>query len=106
VYPRSSVYHRIHGWESFEPWLSRLETLNANQLWAIAEAVPPAWYGGDITTIERLMEQLLHRRTNVRDLITAFKNSTRDPFPNWNKPVVVPVPASFPALVSTPKFVM
>jgi hypothetical protein len=52
VYPRSSVYHRIHGWESFEPWLSRLETLNANQLWAIAEAVPPAWYGGDITTIE------------------------------------------------------
>ncbi len=106
VYPRSSVYARIQGWQSFEPWLSRLETLDANQLWAIAEAVPPVWYGGDLTTIERLMEQLLDRRSKVRDLITAFKNSTREPFPHWNKPALVTVPSSFQVLEVTPKFVM
>ncbi len=106
VYPRSSVYARIRGWESFEPWLSRLETLNANQLWAIAEAVPPAWYGGDIATIERLMEQLLHRRAKVRDLITAFKDSTREPFPNWNSAVTMAMPRQFDPGATAAKFVM
>ena len=106
VYPRSSVYGRIHGWDSFEPWLSRLETLNANQLWAIAEAVPPAWYGGDLATIERLMEQLLHRRGKVRDLIAAVRDSTREPFPNWNKRVALAVPSHFDPGPAAGKFVM
>ena len=104
IYPRASVYARIRGWDAFEPWLSRLETLNADQLWAIAEAVPPVWYGGNITTIEHLMEQLLHRRAKVRDLITAFRDSDRNPFPNWNSAVTLAVPTHFePAPV---KFVM
>jgi hypothetical protein len=106
IYPRSSVYSRIHGWESFEPWLSRLETLDAGQLWAIAEAVPPAWYGGNGTTLEVLMEQLLHRRAKVRDLIAAVKDSTRDPFPHWNKRVLVAMPSSFRGSAAPPKFVM
>ena len=106
VYPRSSVYDRIQGWDSFEPWLSRLEAVTANQLWAIAEAVPPDWYGGDLTVLEALMQQLLNRRAKVRDLITAFKNSNREPFPNWNKPLVIPVPSSFQPFAGMPKFVM
>jgi hypothetical protein len=106
VYPRSSVYARIHGWDSFEPWLSRLETLQADQLWAIAEAVPPAWYGGNLNTIERLMEQLLKRRAGVRDQITAFKDSTREPFPNWNKTMTIAVPRHFNPGSTAAKFVM
>ncbi len=104
IYPRASVYARIRGWDSFEPWLSRLETINADQLWAIAEAVPPAWYGGDLTTIELLMEQLLHRRAKVRDLITAFKDSDRNPFPNWNS--AVPIALPHPLEPAPMKFVM
>jgi hypothetical protein len=106
VYPRSSVYARVRSWDAFEPWLSRLETIDAGQLWAIAEAVPPAWYGGNLFTIEQLMEQLLHRRARVRDLITAFRNSDRAPFPNWNHPSVLTVPASFQAPPAHTKFVM
>lgn len=106
VYPRSSVYMPVEGWASFEPWLSRLEGLSAEQLWAIAEAVPPGWYGGDVASIELLMEQLLDRRGRVRELITAFRGCSRDPFPNWNKTRTVSVPASFEPLPGTLKFVM
>jgi hypothetical protein len=32
----------------------------------------------------RLLEQLDRRRRRVRELITAVKNSSRQPFPNWS----------------------
>ena len=55
VYARNSVYSGVTGWQSFEPWLSRVEAMPAEKLWAIAEAVPPEWYGGDLSQIEQLM---------------------------------------------------
>ncbi len=39
---------RVTGWESFEPWLTRLETMPAETVWAAANEVPPEWYGGDL----------------------------------------------------------
>jgi len=106
VYQRNSVYERVTGWESFEPWLSRIETMQAGALWEIAEAVPPEWYGGDTATIERLMEQMLARRSRVRELITAFKDSSREPFPMWAKQGMVVVPRGFAETQVTGKFVM
>jgi len=106
VYPRNHVYTGVTGWESFEPWLSRLEGLPEEAIWNVAEAVPPEWYGGDPTTIERLMTQLLARRGKVRDLIHAFRNSTREPFPMWNTGVSVAVPAVLESLSVRPTFVM
>jgi hypothetical protein len=83
VFARNQVYRGVTGWASFEPWLSRVETMGAEILWGIAETVPPEWYGGDLATIERLMEEMLTRRGRVRELIGAFRDSTRAPFPNW-----------------------
>jgi hypothetical protein len=83
VFPRNQVYASVKGWESFEPWLSRIEGFDAGKLWAIAEEIPPEWYGGDVRTIERLMEELLARRARVRELIESFRRSDREPFPNW-----------------------
>lgn len=83
VYLRNQVYRHVTGWDSFEPWLSRVEAFDAGALWRIAEAVPPEWYGGDLRTIEQLMETMLVRRGRVRELIMAFRNSVREPFPNW-----------------------
>lgn len=85
VYARNVVYRNVRGWESFEPWLSRIEKLAPETVWAIAEIVPPEWYGGDVAAIEALVEQLLKRRSQVRELIDAFRESARDPFPNWGK---------------------
>ena len=64
-------------------WLSRIENLAPETAWAIAEIIPPEWYGGDLSALEILLERLLARRARVRELIVAFRESARRPFPNW-----------------------
>ncbi len=83
VYARNEVYARIGGWESFEPWLSRIETMQQELVWAAASEIPPEWYGSDWCALENLARLLLERRAVVRDLITGFRVSARNPFPNW-----------------------
>jgi hypothetical protein len=83
VYFRNDVYREIAGWESFEPWLARLETMPAETVWAAASEVPPEWYGGDLGEMESLVEKLLARRTLIRELIEGFGRSDRWPFPKW-----------------------
>ena len=73
VYYRNDVYREITGWESFEPWLTRLETMPAETVWAAANEVPPEWYGGDLSEMEALVEKLLARRSRIRELIEAFR---------------------------------
>ena len=105
VYARNRVYAGVAGWKSFEPWLSRMETMEAETLWVIAEIVPPEWYGGDTAVIERLTEQMLSRRGRLRELIGSFRDSNREPFPMWEKKLSVHVPAQF-AEDAVGKFVM
>lgn len=83
VYYRNDVYRQVTGWESFEPWLTRIETLPEETVIAAAEDIPPEWYGGDIGDLEALLEKLLARRNRIRELIEAFRHSDRNPFPNW-----------------------
>jgi hypothetical protein len=84
VYASNAVYRDVGGWESFEPWLTRIEEFEPQEAWAIAETIPPEWYGGDPATIEELVEKLMERRTRVRELILAFRESSRRPFPKWD----------------------
>jgi len=88
VYPRNEAYAEVQGWESFEPWLSRIENADPQMLWEAAENVPPEWYGSSITDLENLIEQLIGRRSRVRELVEAFRLSSRDPFPNWKETAV------------------
>jgi hypothetical protein len=83
VYYRNDVYREVTGWESFEPWLTRLETMAAETVWAAANEVPPEWYGGDLSEMEALVEKLLARRSRIRELVDDFRRSDRLPFPNW-----------------------
>jgi hypothetical protein len=85
VFPHNTVYRGVSGWQSFEPWISRIETMDPTTIWRIAEAIPPEWYGDDLSLIESLVEQLLRRRGRVRELIVQFRESSRQPFPNWNR---------------------
>lgn len=106
VYARNKVYERVTGWQSFEPWLSRVENMDAGVLWQIAEAVPPEWYGGDTAVIEMLMEQMLRRRSRVRELIASFRDSNREPFPMWDAAKKIVVPRQFAEVSGVGKFVM
>jgi hypothetical protein len=83
VYPRNAVYAHVAGWGSFEPWLTRLETLDEGLVWRAAEEIPPEWCGGDLGELEMLVEKLLERRGRIRELIETFGRSDRGPFPKW-----------------------
>ncbi|HWR34733.1 MAG TPA: HipA family kinase [Clostridia bacterium] len=82
VYARNDVYRQVTGWESFQPWLGRIEGIDDRVVWECAEAVPPEWYG-ETDDMMRLIELLLKRRSRVAELILAFRDSSRQPFPNW-----------------------
>ena len=84
VLGRNDVYAGIAGWESFEPWLSRIESFPDDSLRPIVDQIPPEWYDSAQSELKRLLSMLLERRSRVRDLILAFKNSSRNPFPNWS----------------------
>jgi hypothetical protein len=84
VYARNPVYLGVTGWESFEPWLGRIEGMPISAIHAIADLIPQEWYG-DRDDLERLTEELWKRRGSVRELIEAFRLSVRQPFPNWGK---------------------
>jgi hypothetical protein len=83
VYPRNEVYAGVCGWSSFEPWLSRMEKLDASLAWQAAEDIPPEWYGGDMDALEGLVGKLIERRGRIRELIEEFGRSEREPFPKW-----------------------
>jgi hypothetical protein len=83
VFSQNGAYSGVTDWNSFEPWLSRIEQFNPQLLWEIAEAVPPEWYRGDSCELDKLVEKLISRRRRVRELIDQFRQSSRVPFPNW-----------------------
>jgi hypothetical protein len=73
----------VTGWDAFEPALTRAEEMNIDQICRIAAEIPPEWYESDTVGLNRLIEALYSRRSAIRALITAFRHSTRTPFPNW-----------------------
>ncbi len=87
VFGRNDVYAGITGWDTFEPWLGKIETFPESSLWPLAEEIPPEWYGSEVDALQRLFTKLLERRSRVRELILSFKNSSRNPFPNWREVV-------------------
>jgi hypothetical protein len=78
---RHRVYEGVRGLESLEPWVSRIEMVDASALEQAASAIPPDWHEGDQDGRDRLLEQLLRRRLIVRDLLVSAWKSSAQPFP-------------------------
>lgn len=93
VYYRNYVYAQVTGWESFEAALSRAEAMDYGDLWRCALRMPAHWYQEDKDGLSRLIDTLYKRRCLIRDLIGGFRNSSRNPFPNWTDAQSVTVPA-------------
>ena len=84
IYARHSVYEPVTGIDSFEPWLSRIEsTIAESALDEIQSEIPPEWYDDDADALNKMLEQLWRRRKLVRDLIVAAQKSSAEPFRNW-----------------------
>ena len=85
VYANNCVYEGVTGWEAFEPTLTRAEEMDKDAIWRCAAEIPEEWYGGDQDGLNRLVDALHHRRGTLRKLITEFRRSSRNPFPNWRE---------------------
>jgi hypothetical protein len=85
VFLQNEVYENVLGWDSFEPWLSRIEDIGQNAISGAAEEIPSDWYAGDSCALGALVRMLAARRTMLRPLLTAFRLSSRRPFPNWGE---------------------
>jgi len=83
LYTRHCVYESVRGMEAFEPWIARIENLDASDCEEAASEIPPDWYNGEQDALFALLERLLARRTIVRNLIISAWKSTAQPFPNW-----------------------
>jgi hypothetical protein len=77
------VYEHVAGWDAFEPTLSRIEQIDQAEIWSIACEIPPEWYEHNFDALSQLILSLYQRRLLVRDLITSFRHSTRNPCSNW-----------------------
>lgn len=83
IYARRLVYEGISGWQSFEPWLSRIESFPISTLQAIAAEVPQEWAEPDALAL--LLEQIDARRSRVRELIAELHKSSHNPFGSWTE---------------------
>jgi hypothetical protein len=85
AYANNCVYEPVTGWEAFEPALNRAEEMEAHTIWRCAADIPEEWYEGDRDGLDRLVQTLHQRRGAIRNLITEFRRSSRNPFPNWRE---------------------
>jgi hypothetical protein len=83
VFANNCVYEGVTGWDAFEPALTRAEEMDADTIWRCAVDIPEEWYEGDRDGLHRLVETLGSRRGMIRELISLFRESPRNPFPNW-----------------------
>ena len=95
VYYRNYVYAGVTGWQSFEPWLGAIERFSPQAIREIAGEIPPEWCDGDWAALERLVETIIARRSKVRELIAAFRDSARNPFPAWQREAASPAAHAF-----------
>jgi len=86
VYARNCVYEHVRGWESFAPWLARAENFDPAVVREIAGGIPPEWVENDWQALECLVDAIIERRSKVRELIKAFRSSSRQPFSRWEHP--------------------
>ena len=82
-YPRRAVYEGVRGFDSFEPFLSKVENLSVAELEECARAVPVDWCDGEPEGPYRLMQELYARRRRLRQALMDARKSDLRPFPDW-----------------------
>lgn len=93
LFDRSTVYRDITGWDSFEPFLSKLESIRPEVVWSVAKKVPSEWYDNQESDLESLVDSLLRRRSYIYELINRVRDANPQLFSRWAKTVHVSVPA-------------
>ncbi len=85
LYHRPLVYESVRDWNDLEPWLDQIVCLPEDVMDRAFKHIPRAWLAGEEEALERLLEQLLKRRSRVPDLIEDCRRARPDLFPNWRR---------------------
>jgi hypothetical protein len=85
LYFRTAIYEAVRGLEAFEPWLERIRHFPEEVVDRALHSLPRQWIEGEEDAFERLLEQLMRRRSRVADLIEQSRDARSDPFPHWKK---------------------
>ena len=83
LYHRPSVYRGVASLADFEPWLERIVHFPEELIDRTIKQIPPAWLEGDEEALQKLLDQLLHRRKRVPDLIEACRHGRVGVFTSW-----------------------
>ncbi|MGH9417025.1 MAG: HipA family kinase [Terriglobales bacterium] len=102
VHSRNAVYRSVTGWDSFEPWLSRIESFPESRLYRIIARMPIEWHS-DSKALVALLDCLKARRKQVGTLIHSLRLSPRAPFENWHGDPTPPVPPGRPIIPTEPQ---
>lgn len=92
LYHRPLVYERVRGWDDLEPWLTQILYFPEEVIDGAFKRVPRQWLTGEEEAFEKLLEQLLKRRSRVPDLIEDCRRARPDLFPHWRQVVSSPAP--------------
>jgi hypothetical protein len=84
LYPRRVVYDSVTGLGSFEPFLSRIESLTLPNIEGCIADIPSEWCFPDPQGLQTLVNRLYARRCRLADLIIDAAASLR-PFRNWSE---------------------
>jgi hypothetical protein len=83
LYFRTAVYRGVKGLQDFEPWLERIRQFPEEVVDRSVKQIPEDWFQGDREALEKLLEQLLRRRSRVPELIEDCRRARTNPFPEW-----------------------
>jgi hypothetical protein len=83
LYFRSAVYDEVQGIEAFQPWLAMVENFPPGVVDSAWKEIPSSWMEGDETELEKMLEELLKRRSRIPQLILDSKAKRATAFSNW-----------------------
>jgi hypothetical protein len=83
LHPRKVFYDGLRGIDDCQPWLSRIEATQHDFLRHLIDTIPQSWRHAADSGLERLLRDLLVRRSDASDSIIASANSAERPFRNW-----------------------
>ncbi len=84
VYFRPSVYDQVRSLDSFQPWLDLVRNFPVEVVDEAWKQIPRTWYDSDQDDLEKLLEQLMKRRTRVESLILDTRKGRAKTFENWS----------------------
>ena len=81
VFGRNDVYAGITGWDSFEPWLSRIESFPESSLWPLVDQIPPEWYGSDGGRTRAVADQIAGAPLSRARVDSVLQEFLSEPLP-------------------------